>query len=109
MNRRSFGINQSQPCIPLLKQTHLPSRLNPRLPQMLVSQIGALATTRRAHNEAFLDKKRLADLFDSAWVLTHCCGYGVHANGATFELVNDGRENLVVHVVETVFVHIECF
>ena len=74
---------------------------------MLVSQIGALTATGRAHDEAFLDKEGLADFFDSAGVLAHCSCYGVHSHGTTFELVNDGGENPVVHIVEAVLVNIE--
>ena len=75
----------------LIKQTHLSRRLKPRLPQMLVSQIGALATTGRAHDEAFLDEEGLTDLFDGARVLAHRRSDGVHAHRTTLELVDDGR------------------
>ena len=76
---------------------------------MLVSQIRALAATGCAHDEAFLNKERLADLFNSARVLAYRCGDGVHANGPTLELVDDGQEDLVVHIIEAVLIHIEGF
>ena len=91
----------------LLKQRHLPTWLHPRFSQVLVSQIGTFAATGRAHNETFLDKERLANLLDGAGVLAYRRGDGVHADRAALELVDDGGENLVVHVVEAMLVHVE--
>ena len=76
---------------------------------MLISQIGAFAATGCAHDEAFLDEERLADLFNGAGVLTHRRGNGIHANWPTLELVDDGGENPIVHVVEAMLIHIERF
>ena len=76
---------------------------------MLVRQIGALTTARRAHDEAFLYEERFTDFLDGAGILTHCRGDGVHTHRTTLELVNDGRKNLVVHVIKAVFIHIERF
>ena len=74
---------------------------------MLIRQIRALAATRGTHDEAFLDEERLADLLDGARVLSHRSSDGVDAHRTPLELVDDGREDLVVHVVEAMFVHIE--
>ena len=73
-----------------LKQTHLSRRLNPRLAQVLVSQIRALATTGGAHDEAFLDEERLADLLDGARILAYRRCDGVDTHGAALELIDDG-------------------
>ena len=74
---------------------------------MLIRQISALATARRAHDEAFLDEERLTDLLDGAGVLAHRRGDGVDTHRAALELIDDGREDLVVHVVKAVLVHVE--
>ena len=76
---------------------------------MLVRQIGTLATTWCAHDEAFLDEEWLADFLDGARVLAHCRGYGIHTYWAAFKLINNGRENLVIHVIKAMLVHIESF
>ena len=79
------------------------------LAQVLVGQLGDLAATGRALEEALLDEEGLVHLFQRAGVLADGCGDGAEAYGSATKLVDDGAEDLVVNLVEAVAVDVECF
>ena len=75
--------------------------------EVLVSQFGDFAAARGAHQVALLDEERFIDLFHGAGILAHRRGDGGEPDGTALELVDDGAEDAVVHLVEAVLVHIE--
>ena len=75
--------------------------------QVLVSQFCHFTSARCAPNEAFLYEERLIHLLHRAGVLAHGGGYGGDAHGATLELVDDGKQNFVVNLVESVLVDVQ--
>ena len=75
--------------------------------QVLVSEFGHFASSGRALDEAFHDKVGLVHVFDSAGILAHSRGDGVQAHGSALELVDDGCQQFVVHLVESEGVDIQ--
>ena len=74
---------------------------------MPVGEFGDFAASGRAFDEAFLDEERLVNLFDGACVFAYGCGYRVDSHGASLELVDDGGQDLVVYLVETVAIYVQ--
>src|SRR6476469_492617 len=75
--------------------------------QVLVSGFGGFAAAGRALDVAFLDEEGLIHFFDGFAFLAASRGDGADAHRATLELVDDGGENALVHVVEAAGVHVE--
>lgn len=75
--------------------------------QVLVRQLGNLATTRGALDKALLDKIRLIDILYRACVFAHSRSDGVQPYRPALELVDNGAEQLVVDLVEPKSIDIE--
>ena len=74
---------------------------------MDVCRLRHLSATRCAFEEALLDEERLIHLLQRAGVLADGRGDGSEAHGAALELVDDGGENFVVNLVQSVAVDVE--
>ena len=74
---------------------------------MLISQFGDHTTTGRALDEALHDEERLIDLLYRAAVLADGGGNGGDAYGTAAELVDDGQQDAVVYLVESVLVDVQ--
>ena len=77
--------------------------------EVLVCQRRHLTSSRRAFDETFLDEEWFIDFLERAGVLADGGSNGGDADGTSFELVNDGHENLVVRAVQTILVNIQSF
>ena len=77
-------------------------------PQVLIGQLGHLASPRSAFDEALLDEEGLVHLLDGAAVLSDGRGNRVDAHRPALELVDDGKQYLVVYLVQSITVDIEC-
>ena len=75
--------------------------------QVLVRQLGDLATTRGALDKALLDKIRLINILYRACVFAHRRSDGIQTNRPALELVDNGAEQLVVDLVEPKRINIE--
>ena len=76
--------------------------------EMFVGQVGDFASAWCASDEAFFDEEWFVDLLYGSGIFTDGRGNGGDAYGSSFELVDDGSENLVVDFVEAVLVNVEC-
>ena len=74
---------------------------------MPVGEFGDFAASGRAFDEALFDEERLVNLLDGACVFSYGCGYRVDSHGASLELVDDGGQDLVVYLVETIAIYVE--
>ena len=77
------------------------------LPQMLICLRCCLATTRRAHEKSLLYQKRFIHIFDGAGFFANSGGDGIQTHGSALEFFNNGKQNAVVHFIQTVFIHIQ--
>ena len=74
---------------------------------MVVGKFRSHSTTRSALDKTLHDKERLIHFLYRARILADGCGYGAHTHGSATELVDDGGENLVVNLVQTVLVDVQ--
>ena len=77
--------------------------------EMLVGKEGGFAATRGALDEAFLDEVRFIDILNGTCIFAHRCRNRIESDGTATELVDDGREQFVVDLIETEGVDIEGF
>ena len=75
---------------------------------MFIRRGRCLTPTRRAHEKPFLDQIRLIHLLQGTRVFSDSRGDGRGAYRASIELVDERREDAVVHFVEPLAVHIQC-
>ena len=76
-------------------------------PQMAVGKVGNLASARSALDEPLFYKIRLVHLLYGTRILAESRSNSADAHRAALELVDDDAENLIVNLVETVFVDIQ--
>ena len=76
---------------------------------MFEGKVGDFAAARGALDEAFFDEVGLVDLLDGAGVFADGGGYGGEAHRTSAELVDDGRQYLIVNFIEAVAVDVEGF
>ena len=94
---------------PLIKQRRLDTAAGELVAaHVLIGQGRCHASTRRALDEAFHDEEWLIDFFYGARVLAYGCGNGRYTNRSATELVDDGEKYLVVYLVKSVTVDIQC-
>ena len=74
---------------------------------MLVGKRGDDTSAWRALYEALHDEVRLIHLLHGACILADGGGDGRHANRTAAKLVDDGKQDLVVDLVETILVDVE--
>ena len=74
---------------------------------MVIGQFCDHTTTGRPLDEALHNEEGLIDLFDSTCILADGCGDSGDAHRTALELVDDGQQDLVVNLVQTVFVDVQ--
>src|SRR6478672_638329 len=60
-----------------------------------------------AFNKSFLYQEGLIDLLQGSGFFSHRSGYGSDAYRPTLKFINNSRKYAVVHMVKTMFIHIE--
>ncbi len=75
--------------------------------EVAVGELGHLAATGGALQEALLDEEGFVDFLDCAGILSYRCADGAETDGTTLELVDDGEQYAVVDLVEAVAVDVE--
>ena len=85
------------------------SVLESYFPQMLVGKVGNFSSARGTNDKSLLDQERFIDLFQRLGILRYSSGKGGDTYRASLELVNDSKENLIVHFVQAVSIYIEGF
>ena len=76
---------------------------------MLVSQFGHFTATRRTLQETFLYQERFIDFFHCARVFTESGRDGGQTHRTSVELIDNGRENLVVDFIQAITVDVQGF
>ena len=66
-------------------------------------------TTRCAIQESFLDQKWLIDFLDGAAFFSYCNSYRVQADWAAIELLNDGKQDSLIHLIESMLIDLKRF
>ncbi len=74
---------------------------------MLVGQFCHHTPSGGALDETLHDEEGLVDLLDGACILTNGGGNGGDAHRTALELVDDGEQDLVVDLVETILVDVQ--
>ena len=85
------------------------SVLESYFPQMLVSKIGNFSSARCTNDKSLLDQERFIDLFQCLGILGNGSGKGGDTHRTALELINDRKEDLIVHFVQAVSIYIEGF
>ena len=74
--------------------------------EVTVCQLGNHAPPGSALDETLHNEEWLIDFLDSAGILANGCGYGGKSDRTATELVNDGKQYLVVYLVKAVLVNV---
>ena len=77
--------------------------------QVRISQLRHFSSARCPLEESLLDQEWLIDLLYRTGVFPQGRGNGAQSDGASGELVYDGGEELVIHIVQSVTVDIQGF
>ena len=76
---------------------------------MLIRQLSGLTTARRTLDKALFDQIRLIHILYRAGIFAHRRSDCVQAHRTAFELIDDRAQQLVVDLVQTERVDIQCF
>ncbi len=74
---------------------------------MVVGQFGHFTSARRAFQKSLFDEERFINFLDGSGLLADSGRYGVQSDRPTLELLDDGRQNLVVHAVQSARIDVE--
>src|SRR5690606_10560299 len=77
--------------------------------QMPIGQIGGLPAPGGPHDKSLLDQKGLIDLFQGLGAFGYRRGQGTDPHRAALELVDDREQDLVVHLIQAVGIHVQGF
>src|SRR6478609_3916794 len=77
--------------------------------QMLVSRFGCFASARGAFNISLLNQEWLIHFFNGLRLFANSCSNGRESNWSTFEFFNDRTEDTDVHIIQSIFINIQCF
>jgi len=81
--------------------------VNSQFAKMGEPQICHLTSSWRSHQITFLNQEGLINFFQGTPVFSNSGGDGGNANGSPFKFFNDGREDFIVHLVQTMLIHIQ--
>ena len=102
----------SKPTIEFNRSNSLKQRLFLRgvvcITEVLVCLLRSLATTGCTLEEALLNEEGFVDLLHGACLLANCRCHGVQANRTSVKFLDYGSQNLIIHLVETARVDVEC-
>ena len=73
---------------------------------MSIRQACRLPSRTSTLYEALLNEKWLIHLLDRARVLAHGCGYGAQSDGTSVKLVDDGLQQLVIRMIQTMLIYV---
>ncbi len=76
------------------------NRSDGRSLEMIEGQLCGLAAAAGSFEEAGLNQIGLMDIFEGALVFLHCGSQGFHPDRSSCELVDDGQENLPIHLIK---------
>ena len=74
---------------------------------MQIGVAGGDAAAGGAHHETLLDQKGFDHVFDRAALLAQRSGEAFDTNRAAVELFDDRQQELAIHHIETLWIHIE--
>src|SRR5207247_6267350 len=90
-----------------LKHRRLFSAPGRRESEMSVRGSRGAPAAWRAREEALLHKERLVHFLERARILTHGGGDGGEPDRSTLDMLDDGLQDLTIHVEELVIVHVD--
>ncbi len=76
---------------------------------MLIGKFRHFTPTRGTFQETLFYQERFIDFLYGAGIFAQSGGNGGQSHRAAFELVNDGAEYLIIYLIQTVLVDIQCF
>ena len=76
---------------------------------MPVGEESCFAATRCAFDEAFLDEVGFIDILDRTGIFAHSGRDRIEADRSAAELIDDGKQQFIVYLIETEGINIECF
>ena len=76
---------------------------------MVVSQLCRHTSARRTLDESFHDEERFVDFFHGSCVLADGSGNRRQPDGTAAEFVDDGQQDLVVYLIQSILVDVQCF
>ena len=71
---------------------------------MLVGLSGGLSPPRGAHEQSLLDQVGFVHLLNGPGIFADGRGQRIGPDRTSFEFVDDGRQNPVVHIIQSLFV-----
>ena len=74
---------------------------------MFVSKSCCDTSTRSSFNETFHDKEWFINLLHRTRILTDSSSNGGDADRSAMELINDCKQNLVVYLIQTIFIYVQ--
>src|SRR5690606_27477342 len=75
---------------------------------MFVGQLGHFPPPRSPVNKALLDQKRLIYFFNGFGIFTYSSCERRETNRASFEFINYGGKDLIVHFIQAMSINIKC-
>src|SRR5690554_4929117 len=85
---------------PFLKKVSLRWPFN--FPKVLIGGLSYFAPTWCSEYKSLLNEKRLINFFDSLCGFGNCCGNSSNSYRTSFKFIDDGLENLIVHLIQSV-------
>src|SRR5512138_698121 len=76
---------------------------------MAVCQFGYFPAAWGAHQVTFLDEERFVNFFDGTGFFPDSSSDGIDPNRPSFEFLNDGGKDAIVHLIQSVNVDIQGF
>src|SRR5690606_38346808 len=77
--------------------------------QVLIGQRSGFPPTGGPFEVTFLDQKGLVDFLNGSFVFSDRSGDGFQAYRAAAEFLDNGGKNLIVHFIQSVFIHVQRF
>ncbi len=74
---------------------------------MFIGLFRHLPAPRGTHDKPLLDKEWFIYFLNSTGFFSHGSCNGCNTYRATFEFINNGQQDAVIHFIEAVFIHIQ--
>src|SRR3989338_77037 len=76
--------------------------------KMFIGFFGSFSAAWSSHQKSFLNQERFVHFFQRARIFTNCRSNGSQSNRAAVEFFDDDFQHAVVHLIQAIFIHIQC-
>ena len=73
---------------------------------MLIGEFRHLTSAGSTLQESLFDQERFVDLLNRSGIFAQCSGNSRKPHGTTLKFINNSTENLVVYLIQSVFIDI---